>query len=183
MIINPETGRIEGIPFLPSPHYNMRPDNCPIELLVIHNISLPPGKFDTPFIDDLFLGQLDAKAHPYFAQIASLKVSAHLLINRQGKLRQFVSLHHRAWHAGQSQWQGRDNCNDFSIGIELEGTDNIPYTEKQYQQLAVVTRLLMQYFPTLTQENIVGHCAIAPERKTDPGPSFNWTYFRTTLSR
>ena len=165
---------------LPSPHHNSRPQGD-VSLLVIHGISLPPGEFGGPWIGALFLGRLDPEAHPYFAGIASLQVSAHCLIRRDGELVQFVSFDERAWHAGVSEFAGRTACNDFSIGIELEGTDSSGYTKVQYQQLAALTRLLMVCYPQITPERIVGHSQIAPGRKTDPGPSFDWGYYRSLL--
>ena len=165
---------------LPSPHHNARPQGD-VSLLVIHGISLPPGEFGGPWIGDLFLGRLDPEAHPYFAGIASLQVSAHCLIRRDGELVQFVSFDERAWHAGVSEFAGRAACNDFSIGIELEGTDTSGYTEAQYRQLAVVSRCLMHHYPDITPERIVGHSDIAPGRKTDPGTGFDWALYRAML--
>lgn len=167
---------LEGIHRLISPHYNDRPQGMEIKLLVIHGISLPPGEFGGPYIDQLFTNTLDRNAHPSFADIAGLRVSSHLLIRRIGEITQYVSFQNRAWHAGLSYFAGRNNCNDFSIGIELEGCDEIPYAEAQYQQLAKVIKLLQQAWPVLTSDRIVGHSDIAPERKTDPGPAFNWDY-------
>ncbi|KOC88934.1 1,6-anhydro-N-acetylmuramyl-L-alanine amidase AmpD [Winslowiella iniecta] len=176
-----QDGWIVGVKQVPSPHFNSRPAEEVPSLLVVHNISLPPGEFGGPYIDALFTGQLDASAHPFFAEIAQLRVSAHCLIRRDGEIVQYVPFHLRAWHAGISCWQGRENCNDFSVGIELEGTDTLPYTEVQYQALQQVTALLMQHYP-LTIERITGHSDIAPERKTDPGPAFDWEKFRHGLS-
>jgi len=175
-----ENGWLVSCSHLPSPHHNARPE-AEVSLLVIHGISLPPGEFGGHWIDDLFLGHLDATAHPYFASIAGLQVSAHCLIRRDGELVQFVSFEERAWHAGVSEFAGRTACNDFSIGIELEGTDSSGYTKVQYQQLAALTRLLMVCYPQITPERIVGHSQIAPGRKTDPGPSFDWGYYRSLL--
>jgi Negative regulator of beta-lactamase expression len=165
---------------LPSPHHNARPE-AEVSLLVIHGISLPPGEFGGHWIDDLFLGRLAADAHPYFASIAGLQVSAHCLIRRDGELVQFVSFEERAWHAGVSEFAGRKACNDFSIGIELEGTDSSGYTKEQYQQLATLTCLLMESYPAITPGRIVGHSDIAPGRKTDPGLSFDWKHYRSLL--
>lgn len=167
----------------PSPHYNQRPDGEEISLLVIHNISLPPGQFDGPYIEQFFQGQLDASEHPYFAEIADLRVSAHLLIRRDGSVIQFVPFNERAWHAGASCFDGREQCNDFSIGIELEGTDDLPYTDPQYQALATITRTLMQYYPAITCDRITGHEHIAPGRKTDPGPAFDWPYYNSLIAK
>lgn len=166
---------------LSSPHCNARPES-EISLLVVHGISLPPDQFGGPWIDDLFMGRLDPNAHPYFAQIAGLEVSAHGLIRRDGSLIQYVSFLERAWHAGRSCFMGREACNDFSIGVELEGTDTTPYTEAQYQTLARLAHCLMGAYPQITGERIVGHSDIAPGRKTDPGPAFNWSHLRNLLS-
>jgi len=160
-----------------SPHYDARPAGMPIELLVIHCISLPPGIFGESYIEDLFLGRLPVTEHPYFESIAALKVAAHLLIRRDGEVIQFVPFHQRAWHAGQSNFQGRAVCNDFSIGIELEGTDDTAYEDIQYQQLADITSCLMQVYPGIHAKSIVGHEDIAPGRKTDPGPHFDWSRY------
>lgn len=180
MTLNQQSGFVNHANILASPHFDQRPANCQIELLVIHNISLPPAKFGQTYIDQLFLGKLNPNAHPEFKNLSGLKVSTHILINRQGKLTQYVSFFDRAWHAGQSSWQGRQQCNDFSIGIELEGTDTLAYTDRQYQQLTALTKLLMQHFP-IKLGNIVGHCDIAPQRKTDPGPAFDWNHFKKSL--
>jgi AmpD protein len=151
------------------------------ELVVVHGISLPPGEFGGPWIDELFLGRLDPAAHPYFAAIAHLRVSAHLLIRRDGAITQYVPFHLRAWHAGASMFGGRERCNDFSIGIELEGTDDKPYAEVQYARLAEVIHALQKVYPTLTA--IAGHEDIAPGRKTDPGPAFDWPSLAHALTR
>ena len=169
-------GWLTDVRQVPSPHLNLRPDEETPSLLVVHNISLPPGEFGGPWIDALFTGTLDPAAHPYFADIAHLRVAAHCLIRRDGEIVQYVPFDKRAWHAGLSCWQGRENCNDFSIGIELEGTDTLAYTDAQYQALQEITRLLMQHYP-ITPARITGHSDIAPERKTDPGPAFDWTRF------
>lgn len=165
-----------------SPNCDPRPPGTAIDLLVIHNISLPPGEFGGPWIEDLFHNRLNPEAHPYFRDIADLRVSSHLLIRRGGELRQYVPLTLRAWHAGLSNFQGREGCNDFSIGIELEGTDDLPYTERQYEVLASVTRRLLTAFPGLTPERITGHSDIAPGRKTDPGPAFDWARYLAHIS-
>ena len=157
----------------PSPNYNQRPEDMPISLIVVHNISLPPKQFGGAYIEQLFSNGLNPAEHPYFAEIAHLEVSAHILIRRDGEVVQFVPFGLRAWHAGKSNYQGRDNCNDFSIGIELEGADDIAYEESQYQQLARVIRTLQQYYPAIGQ-HITGHSDIAPGRKTDPGIAFDW---------
>lgn len=166
----------------PSPNQDARPPSTVVDLLVIHNISLPPGEFGGPWIDDLFLNRLDPTAHPYFRDIAALRVSAHLLIRRDGALVQYVGLEARAWHAGVSSFAGRSACNDFSIGIELEGADTIPYTEVQYRILARTTRAIQARFPAITGERIVGHSDIAPGRKSDPGPAFDWAGYRRRLA-
>lgn len=173
--------RVSEAQYIPSPHADERPDPTDISLLVVHNISLPPGEFGGPYITDLFTGQLDTRAHPWFARLAGLRVSAHLCIQRTGNLVQYVPFSQRAWHAGQSEFAGRTRCNDFAIGIELEGTDTTPYTEEQYRQLARVTAALLDTYPKLTQDRITGHEHIAPGRKTDPGPAFDWVGFRQRL--
>ncbi|MES2885382.1 MAG: 1,6-anhydro-N-acetylmuramyl-L-alanine amidase AmpD [Pseudomonadota bacterium] len=175
------TGLWSNATQLASPHCDARPAN-EVSLLVVHNISLPPGEFGAGYIDDLFLGRLDAGAHPYFAGIAHLKVSAHACIFRDGRVTQYVPTMLRAWHAGESSFDGRMRCNDFSIGIELEGTDEQPFTDAQYEALAAMARAALHVYPQLTAKRIVGHSNIAPGRKTDPGPCFDWLRFRTSLS-
>jgi AmpD protein len=167
----------------PSPNHNDRPNNQPISLLVIHSISLPPGQFGGRFIDDFFLNQLDAGQHPYFKTIIDQKVSSHLLIKRDGQVVQFVSFQKRAWHAGLSCFDGEENCNDFSIGVELEGTDELPYENVQYHRLETIANSLMSAYPEITVDRMVGHSDIAPERKTDPGPGFDWDYFKQLVNR
>lgn len=169
-------GRILEAQWCPSPNYNQRPQSHAgdVSLLVLHNISLPPGQFGGGYVQQFFQNQLDAQAHPYFTEIAELQVSSHLFIERDGTLTQFVNLNDRAWHAGQSSYQERSNCNDFSIGIELEGTDELPYTDKQYEKLLKVVRALMAEYPQITPHRITGHEHIAPGRKTDPGTAFDW---------
>lgn len=174
-------GWLVGVRHVPSPHFDCRPEDETPSLLVVHNISLPPGEFGGPWIDALFTGRLDPDAHPYFADIAQLRVSAHCLIRRDGEIVQYVPFDKRAWHAGVSVYHGRERCNDFSIGIELEGTDTVSYTDEQYQQLTSLTRLLIQQYPDMVR-HITGHCDIAPVRKTDPGPSFDWQRFRQSLA-
>jgi len=159
-----------------SPHFSLRDKADKIHLLVVHNISLPPKQFGGGYITDFFLGKLDAKAHPYFEEIAQLKVSAHCLIKRDGHIIQYVSFDDKAWHAGVSSYQGVDKCNDFSIGIELEGADDINYAQAQYHALAQLTKTLQHRYPEI-KNNITGHSDIAPQRKTDPGESFNWQHF------
>jgi len=174
-------GWLVGVRQVRSLHYDCRPDDeCP-SLLVVHNISLPPGEFGGPWIDALFTGTLDATAHPFFAEIAHLRVSAHCLIRRDGEIVQYVPFDKRAWHAGISRYCGRERCNDFSIGIELEGTDTLPYTEMQYQQLAAITQALVALYPAIA-DNMTGHSNIAPGRKTDPGPAFDWAKFHALVA-
>lgn len=168
----------------PSTFYDKRPENSKISLLVIHNISLPPGQYGGNAIERFFTGELDPNQHPYFATIHKMRVSAHCLIRRTGQIIQFVSFLDRAWHAGQSSFAGVTRCNDYSIGIELEGTDFDAYTEQQYQSLSDVTASLLVQFPHITPNRITGHQYIAPLRKTDPGLVFDWRYFKQlVLSR
>lgn len=177
-----KTGRISGVRWCPSPNFGSRPEGADISLLVVHNISLPPGQFGGDAIERFFCNCLDTSKHPYFETIAELKVSAHALVRRDGEVVQFVSLLDRAWHAGRSCFRGEEECNDFSIGIELEGTDDIPYTLAQYQRLAELSKLIMKAWPKVTGDRITGHCDIAPGRKTDPGPVFDWDHYRQQLS-
>jgi len=166
---------------VPSPNCNERPAGEAVSLLVIHNISLPPGQFGSGHIELFFQNKLPVDAGPFYQQIKDMTVSAHLLIERTGSVVQFVDFDRRAWHAGASLFDGRDNCNDFSIGIEMEGTDTQPYTDQQYRVLAKVTAALQQAYPALTAERITGHSDIAPGRKTDPGPAFDWQRYRGLL--
>jgi AmpD protein len=175
-------GWLEQARQVASPNFGPRPPACSPELLVIHNISLPPGCYGGDCIEQLFSNCLDWDAHPFFTEIRGAEVSSHLLIRRCGELVQFVDLRERAWHAGQSCYAGRDNCNDFSIGIELEGTDEDPYTDEQYDTLVAVTRTLLACYPALGANPIVGHSDIAPGRKTDPGPAFDWHRYRSLLA-
>lgn len=172
-----ESGWLENIKHKRSPNCNERPDKGDISLLVIHSISLPPGEYGNCYIDDFFCNNLQVTEHPYFQEISRLQVSAHILINRQGDLTQYVSFLDRAWHAGQSSFQGRENCNDFSIGIELEGLEGCYFEEAQYRALAELSVLLMQHYPLITHNRITGHSDIAPDRKADPGEGFDWVYF------
>lgn len=165
---------LTGIRHCPSPNFNLRPNGCLIDMIVIHGISLPAGKFGDHYIDDLFCNRLDPNVHPSFAELQGVEVSSHLLIRRTGEIVQYVGFDKRAWHAGQSNFQGRENCNDFSIGIELEGTDTQAYTDIQYQRLKLLIPCLQQYYPAITLARIVGHHDIAPTRKTDPGAAFDW---------
>jgi AmpD protein len=172
--IDQATGLLMDTLYVPSPNYDERPADAEINLIVIHGISMPPGEFGGPYIEQLFTNQLDPSAHPFFASIEGLQVSAHILIRRDGEVIQFVPFHRRAWHAGESNFQDRKRCNDFSIGIELEGADTEPYTDAQYSQLADLIECLMRNYPAITPERITGHSDIAPQRKTDPGPAFEW---------
>ena len=181
MQIDPRTGWCSPAQHCPSPNFNARPAG-EVSLLVIHNISLPPGQFGTGQVQALFRNALDPQAHPYFAGIAHLQVSAHFLIERDGALIQFVSCNERAWHAGVSCFAGREQCNDFSLGIELEGTDELPYSDAQYATLRDLTRELLKSYPDITPERICGHSDIAPGRKTDPGPAFDWARYLGSLS-
>lgn len=182
MLIDSQKGLLIGANYLPSPNHNDRPANTPIDLLVIHNISLPPGEFTGDYVQSFFLNQLNAQAHPYFATIAELQVSSHLFIRRDASIWQFVPFHKRAWHAGESAFQGRAGCNDYSIGIELEGTDDLPFTPVQYDTLAVITCALMRNYP-ISPDGIVGHSDIAPMRKTDPGPTFDWNHYKQLVNK
>lgn len=176
-----EQGWLDWARKIESPHFNERPERTEIALLVIHNISLPPGEFAGCCVEDFFCGKLAVEKHPYFAQIANLRVSAHLFIRRCGAVIQFVAFDKRAWHAGASSFKHRTNCNDFSIGIELEGTDDLPYTDIQYQQLVCLTKELQNHYPLIDLDSIKGHAEIAPGRKTDPGQSFDWPRYRAAL--
>ncbi len=167
---------------VPSPNCDERPADCYIGLIVIHNISLPPGNYGGPEIEQLFTNCLDPAAHPYFEEMAHLKVSSHLLIRRDGELIQYVPFSKRAWHAGESCYRDRGACNDFSIGIELEGQDDESYTAEQYDRLACVVSSLFKMYPRLSPDTITGHSDIAPGRKTDPGPAFDWAHFRRLLA-
>ena len=164
----------------PSPNFNQRPAG-EVSLLVIHNISLPPGQFATGKVQEFFQNRLDAAENSYFEGIVDLRVSAHFLIERDGTVTQFVSCLERAWHAGVSSFEGRDTCNDFSLGIELEGTDDLPFTEAQYTALIGLTLQLRAAYPAITSQRICGHSDIAPGRKTDPGPAFDWRRFRAAV--
>ena len=167
---------------VPSPNFDDRPPGCDIDLIVIHGISLPPGVFGGAHIERLFCNRLDSGRHECFREIAGLKVSAHLLIRRDGSLVQFVALSGRAWHAGESRFGDRTGCNDFSVGVELEGTDLTPYEAAQYGRLGDVCRALMRRWPAITADRVVGHCDVAPQRKTDPGPAFDWRRLKRLLA-
>ncbi len=171
-------GLLDGVRRVCSPHHDARPEGGAVDLLVIHYISLPPGQFSGDAIERLFTGRLDAQAHPYFATVASLRVSSHFLIRRRGEIVQFVATDRRAWHAGVSRFQGRERCNDFSIGIELEGDENHPFTVAQYRRLQKLTRVLCMRHPLRW---LAGHSDIAPGRKPDPGPFFEWDRYCSGL--
>ncbi|MGD8570739.1 MAG: 1,6-anhydro-N-acetylmuramyl-L-alanine amidase AmpD [Gammaproteobacteria bacterium] len=181
MKIDKTAGLLDAARQLASPNCDDRPDVADISLIVVHGISLPPGEYGGPWIDALFTNQLDPNAHPYFQEIHQLEVSSHLLIRRDGEIVQYVPFHKRAWHAGRSSFENRERCNDFSIGIELEGTDDQPYEQSQYEQLASVIDSLCDTYQELNTGRIAGHCDIAPGRKTDPGPSFDWNKLRELL--
>jgi N-acetyl-anhydromuramoyl-L-alanine amidase len=173
--------RLQGVRYLESQNQEDRPQQCAVELLVIHNISLPPGIFGGRFVDELFCNQLDSRTHPYFAEIAKLRVSAHLFIDRAGEVTQYVPFNRKAWHAGASSFCGRNNCNDYSIGVELEGTDRLAFSDAQYTTLVEITVLLIKEYPGISISTIVGHSDIAPGRKTDPGPCFDWDRYRSEI--
>jgi len=175
------TGLLVGARQVLSPHRDPRPSGTTLDLIVVHGISLPPEEFGGPWIDRLFTGDLPRDVHPYFGTIAGARVSAHLLIRRDGEAVQYVPFGERAWHAGTSSWQGRTACNDFSVGIELEGTDTAPYAPPQYATLVAVVRALRAGYESLRDAAIVGHSDVAPGRKTDPGESFDWPAFRAAL--
>ena len=157
-----------------SPHFDQRPEPQDISLLIIHYISLPPERFGGGYIDAFFQGKLDPQAHPYFKEISALRVSAHCLIERTGRITQYVNFADRAWHAGLSCFEGREKCNDFAIGIELEGSNEQPFTDAQYSALQALTQEIMRTYPHITKERIVGHCDVSPGRKIDPGQYFDW---------
>lgn len=182
-VTDPATGLVAPARQCPSPNQDERPAGCEPELIVIHGISLPPGEFGGPHIEDFFSNRLAAEAHPYFAEIAGMEVSAHALIRRDGALVQFVPFGRRAWHAGASSWCGRERCNDFSVGIELEGADDVAYDERQYRALAALIRSLRVAYPGLRRGDILGHADIAPGRKTDPGEAFDWRRLDALLGR
>lgn len=175
------SGWAEGALRCVSPNADDRPVDIVVDLLVIHAISLPPNEFGGGYVNDLFLNKLDPDEHPYFQEIEGLEVSSHFFITRQGRLTQFVSTDERAWHCGESSYCGRSRCNDFSIGIELEGCDSEPFEFEQYETLGNLTRALCNAYPALTGERVVGHSDIAPGRKTDPGPCFDWKRYRKLM--
>lgn len=180
--VDAATGLLVGVRQVLSPHCDARPSGATIDLIVVHGISLPPGQFGGPWIDRLFAGDLPPDAHPYFREIATQRVSAHALIRRSGQIVQYVPFGLRAWHAGVSRYAGRSACNDFSIGLELEGTDEAAYADTQYTGLAALLAVLLSAYPTASDERIVGHSDVAPGRKTDPGPAFDWQRLRGALA-
>jgi AmpD protein len=180
--ISPGQGLIRPAEQCPSPNQDDRPEGCEPELIIIHGISLPPGEFGGPFVEQLFTNRLDWDAHPYFAEIRDLKVSSHVFIRRDGSLIQFVPFSRRAWHAGASCYRDRQDCNDYSIGIELEGEDEIPYTDRQYEVLIKTVSTLQATYRNLCARRIAGHCDVAPNRKSDPGPAFDWLRLYDGLS-
>ena len=171
-------GWFSGMRRIASPNCDARPLGTTVNLLVIHNISLPPGEFGGEAIAQFFTNSLDTSAHPYYEHLKDVKVSAHFFIRRDGQIVQFVPCTKRAWHAGVSVWQGRPACNDFSVGVELEGSDDTPFTDRQYTALVRLTRRLNRAYPL---RDIVGHADIAPQRKTDPGPNFDWPRYLAAL--
>ncbi len=183
MQVDVANGLMRGAVQLASPNCDARPPGVEAELIVVHGISLPPGEFGGPWIDRLFTNTLPVDAHPYFAEIGPLRVSSHLVVRRNGAVAQYVKFTERAWHAGRSCFNGREACNDFSIGIELEGTDTLAYEAVQYRQLARAVAALCAAYPRLSPDRIVGHSDIAPDRKTDPGPAFDWPHARALIAR
>ena len=181
MDIDTTSGLLKEARQQPSPNCDSRPNESDIALSVIHGISLPPGKFSGDYIDQLFCNQLNPDEHPYFKEIAGLNVSSHLLVRRDGEIVQYVPFQKRAWHAGVSCYKNRDCCNDFSIGIEMEGEDDTPYTDIQYQVLSKVIKNLIDRYPNLNEQTITAHSDIAPGRKTDPGEAFDWEHLKKLL--
>jgi AmpD protein len=181
LLYDPTTGWMQNVVRLPSPHVDDRPVGMKIDTIVIHAISLPPGEFGGEWVEQFFMGQPLGESHPFFKEIAQMRVSSHFYIKREGVIVQFVPVIRRAWHAGESCFEGRRGCNDYSVGIELEGTDTEPFTPVQYEQLSVLCQTLMTCYPNVTPDRIVGHATIAPGRKTDPGPWFEWDRLQNTL--
>jgi N-acetyl-anhydromuramoyl-L-alanine amidase len=175
-------GLVAEARYVPSPNQDARPPGASIDLIVVHGIGMPPGEFGGPWVEQLFLNRLPSAAHPFFATLEGLKVSSHVFIRRDGVMLQFVPFHARAWHAGASAWRHRVACNDFSIGIELEGADDVPYEAVQYEVLAALVAALARAYPTLAPDAIAGHSDVAPGRKTDPGPAFDWQHFGRRLA-
>lgn len=181
--VDPQTHVLQGVRYVESENFDERPQEASIDLVVIHGISLPPGQFGGKGVEQLFTNQLNPAEDPYYETISHLKVSSHLFINRKGEITQFVPFNKRAWHAGVSRYQERDKCNDFSIGIELEGTDHTPYTASQYESLKQVIQALFKAYPSIAKDAVTGHEHIAPGRKTDPGPYFMWSAIKTMSDR
>jgi AmpD protein len=177
-----KSGLMRGVRQIASPNQDARPAGVEADLIVVHGISLPPGEFGGPWIDRLFTNSLPADVHPYFAEVGSLRVSSHVVVARDGAVTQYVGFTERAWHAGKSMYQGREACNDFSVGVELEGTDTLPYEAAQYTALAEVVAALCAAYPRLSPDRLVGHSEIAPGRKTDPGPAFDWPRARRLIT-
>jgi N-acetyl-anhydromuramoyl-L-alanine amidase len=180
--VDVNSGLMRGAKQVASPNFDDRPPGVEADLIVVHGISLPPGEFGGPWIDRLFTNTLPLDMHPYFAEVGALRVSSHLVVSRDGRATQFVRFTDRAWHAGVSCYQGRDACNDFSIGVELEGVDTLPYEAAQYQTLAEIVAALCEAYPSLSPDRLVGHSDIAPGRKTDPGPAFDWPRARQAIA-
>jgi AmpD protein len=182
MRVDLESGLMRGARQMASPNHDSRPAGVEADLIVVHGISMPPGEFGGPWIDRLFTNTLPAEAHPYFAEVGSLRVSSHLVVMRDGAVTQYVKFTERAWHAGKSSFEGREACNDFSVGVELEGTDTLPYEAAQYGALAKVVAALCAAYPRLSPDRLAGHSDIAPGRKTDPGPAFDWQLARRLIA-
>jgi len=180
--VDPGTGLLGGARYVHSPNQDARPPGATLDLIVVHGIGLPPGEFGGPWVERLFTNTLPGDEHPFFAEIADLRVSAHLFIRRDGEVVQFVPFHARAWHAGPSSWRHRVACNDFSIGIELEGADDVPYADAQYEQAAGAVAALCRAYATLSPTALAGHSEVAPGRKTDPGPAFDWPRLRAAIA-
>jgi AmpD protein len=176
-----QSGLLQGARQIASPNHDARPPSVEADLIVVHGISLPPGEFGGPWIERLFTNGLTADLHPYFQEVASLRVSSHLVVMRDGAVTQYVKFTDRAWHAGKSIYQGRAACNDFSVGVELEGTDTLPYEDAQYRALADIVAALCAAYPRLSPERLAGHSDISPGRKTDPGPAFDWDVARRLI--
>ena len=182
MRIDVESGLMQGARQVASPNRDLRPPGVEADLIVVHGISLPPGEYGGGWIDRLFTNTLPAEVHPYFAEVCSIRVSSHVVVSREGAVTQYVKFSERAWHAGKSIYQGREACNDFSVGIELEGTDTMPYEAAQYSALAGVVAALCATYPRLSPNRLVGHSDISPGRKTDPGPAFDWPRARRLIA-
>jgi N-acetyl-anhydromuramoyl-L-alanine amidase len=182
MQVDLKSGLMRGARQVASPNYDSRPAGVEADLIVVHGISMPPGEFGGPWIDRLFTNTLPPEAHPYFAEVGSLRVSSHVVVMRDGAVAQYVKFTERAWHAGKSSFEGREACNDFSVGVELEGTDTLPYEAAQYGALAKVVAALCAAYPRLSPDRLVGHSDIAPGRKSDPGPAFDWQLARRLIA-